>query len=243
MQISKLSLLHEIWLSNENRKCRLVEKLCCWQIPLVTAHTNILLTSTTWSVQTHLRLCHPFDRPFLQPARTKQGSHGLGRTIINRKAKEAKVDRKTLKYAEEAENLRSVTHERDLDEFLNNASLADADFTAGECLFPVTSAYTITEVLCQIVPWQTSRSSPRHPFLRVSKRILSCFHSRKNRTSTPSRPRTRLRCVCPDDLHGRPRHRGRSWRRMSEKTICTGDEDLPSKFTIRLWIHLLTVRS
>jgi large subunit GTPase 1 len=56
----------------------------------------------------------------------------LGRTIINRKAKEAKVDRKTLKYAEEAENLRSVTHERDLDEFLNNASLADADFTAGQ---------------------------------------------------------------------------------------------------------------
>lgn len=71
---------------------------------------------------------------FFQPARTKQGSHGLGRTIINRKAKEAKVDRKTLKYTEEAENLRSVTHERDLDEFLNNASLADADFTAGAYL-------------------------------------------------------------------------------------------------------------
>jgi large subunit GTPase 1 len=64
----------------------------------------------------------------------------LGRTIINRKAKDAKIDRKTLKYTEEAENLRSVTHERDLDEFLNNASLADADFTAGESFASVDPA-------------------------------------------------------------------------------------------------------
>lgn len=33
---------------------------------------------------------------------------------------------------DESNPLQSVTHERDLDEFLANAALADADFTTGE---------------------------------------------------------------------------------------------------------------
>ncbi len=55
---------------------------------------------------------------------------GLGKSIINRKAKEARVDVKSQRYTEDNEKLNSVTHERDLDEFLNSAALADTDFTA-----------------------------------------------------------------------------------------------------------------
>ena len=118
--------------------------------------------------------------PPLQPPRTKQGSHGLGRTIINRKAKEAKVDRKTLKYTEEAENLRSVTHERDLDEFLNNASLADADFTAGEC--PI-------QAICRLVIHVFPRSS--YGECQGHHNGIYCYQSTEERLSTFRRRRAR----------------------------------------------------
>ncbi|CAD6570832.1 MAG: hypothetical protein TREMPRED_006051 [Tremellales sp. Tagirdzhanova-0007] len=63
--------------------------------------------------------------------RTKAGNaSGLGKAIINRRAKEAHLPKQSQLYAlDESNPLQSVTHERDLDEFLANAALADADFT------------------------------------------------------------------------------------------------------------------
>lgn len=76
---------------------------------------------------------------------------GLGRAIINKKVKDAKkmqesglvssevywfssyLIHRERQYAVDisSNNLKSVTQERDLDEFLNTAQLAATDFTAG----------------------------------------------------------------------------------------------------------------
>ncbi|BEI89952.1 uncharacterized protein CcaverHIS019_0300220 [Cutaneotrichosporon cavernicola] len=64
------------------------------------------------------------------PPRTKPSKAGLGKALINRKAKEAHAPRESQLYTLDDNNpLASVTHERDLDQFLANAALADQDFT------------------------------------------------------------------------------------------------------------------
>ncbi|KAI1789785.1 P-loop containing nucleoside triphosphate hydrolase protein [Ganoderma leucocontextum] len=57
---------------------------------------------------------------------------GLGRAIINKKAKDARIAHETGIYTTDPEStrLQSITQERDLDEFLNTATLAGVDFTA-----------------------------------------------------------------------------------------------------------------
>ncbi|CAL1695115.1 unnamed protein product [Somion occarium] len=58
---------------------------------------------------------------------------GLGRAIINRKFKDARVARESGLYTTDVDNttrLQSITQERDLDEFLNTATLAGTQFTA-----------------------------------------------------------------------------------------------------------------
>lgn len=61
--------------------------------------------------------------------------------------------------------------------------------------------------------------------------------------SVPSRPKTRRPFEFLDDLHGRRRHQGRNWRRMNEKTICTGDEVSPSESASQFFngVHPLIV--
>ncbi|KAI0271431.1 P-loop containing nucleoside triphosphate hydrolase protein [Gloeopeniophorella convolvens] len=58
---------------------------------------------------------------------------GLGRAIINRRAKDARRTQESGMYTtdlDSASRLQSVTQERDLDEFLNTAQLAGTEFTA-----------------------------------------------------------------------------------------------------------------
>ncbi|KNZ75676.1 Large subunit GTPase 1, partial [Termitomyces sp. J132] len=58
---------------------------------------------------------------------------GLGRAIINRKVKDARRQQESGFYTSDidsSQRLRSVTQERDLDEFLNTAQLAGTEFTA-----------------------------------------------------------------------------------------------------------------
>ncbi|ORX33681.1 hypothetical protein BD324DRAFT_595477 [Kockovaella imperatae] len=65
--------------------------------------------------------------------RTKAGaaaSAGLGKALINRKVRDAHAPKTSNLYVlDESNPLQSVTAERDLDEFLANAVLADTDFT------------------------------------------------------------------------------------------------------------------
>ena len=62
---------------------------------------------------------------------------GLGHAIINRRAKEARDPKSSEFHTTDThfgqpkwKQLQSVTHEGDLEEFLNTAEMADADFTA-----------------------------------------------------------------------------------------------------------------
>ncbi|KAH9944191.1 P-loop containing nucleoside triphosphate hydrolase protein [Epithele typhae] len=57
---------------------------------------------------------------------------GLGRAIINRKTKDARIALETGLYTTDVDytRLQSITQERDLDEFLSTATLAGTDFTA-----------------------------------------------------------------------------------------------------------------
>ncbi|KAF9244535.1 hypothetical protein BU15DRAFT_85913 [Melanogaster broomeanus] len=62
-----------------------------------------------------------------------QNPSGLGRAIINRKVKDARERQESGLYTTEVDSttrLKSVTQERDLDEFLNTAQLAGTEFTA-----------------------------------------------------------------------------------------------------------------
>ncbi|OAX44423.1 P-loop containing nucleoside triphosphate hydrolase protein [Rhizopogon vinicolor AM-OR11-026] len=62
-----------------------------------------------------------------------QNPSGLGRAIINKKFKDARERQESGLYTTEVDSttrLKSVTQERDLDEFLNTAQLAGTEFTA-----------------------------------------------------------------------------------------------------------------
>nr|ODO02417.1 large subunit GTPase 1 [Cryptococcus depauperatus CBS 7855] len=77
----------------------------------------------------------------LKPPRTKVQRSGLGKALINRKAKEAVAPQESQLYTLDDNNpLASVTHERDLDEFLSNAALADQDFTTERSKMRIISA-------------------------------------------------------------------------------------------------------
>ncbi|OCF34123.1 large subunit GTPase 1 [Kwoniella heveanensis BCC8398] len=83
--------------------------------------------------------CFEVERGPLQ--RTKAQGSGLGKALINRKAKEAVAPKESQLYTlDESNPLQSITHERDLDEFLANAALADADFTTERTKMKVISA-------------------------------------------------------------------------------------------------------
>ncbi|KAG1760382.1 hypothetical protein EDD22DRAFT_733529, partial [Suillus occidentalis] len=67
------------------------------------------------------------------PRQKNQNPSGLGRAIINKKFKDAKERQESGLYTTEVDSttrLKSVTQERDLDEFLNTAQLAGTEFTA-----------------------------------------------------------------------------------------------------------------
>ncbi|KAF8846207.1 P-loop containing nucleoside triphosphate hydrolase protein [Paxillus ammoniavirescens] len=69
----------------------------------------------------------------MPPRQKNQNPSGLGRAIINRKVKDARERQESGLYTTEADSttrLKSVTQERDLDEFLNTAQLAGTEFTA-----------------------------------------------------------------------------------------------------------------
>ncbi|EJU00129.1 P-loop containing nucleoside triphosphate hydrolase protein [Dacryopinax primogenitus] len=77
---------------------------------------------------------HSSDEAHSMPAKSKKENHGLGRAIINKKAKDAKQahengDLYTTDF-EKYSRLNSVTQQGDLDEFLNTAQLAGTEFVA-----------------------------------------------------------------------------------------------------------------
>ncbi|KAF8549042.1 P-loop containing nucleoside triphosphate hydrolase protein [Imleria badia] len=69
----------------------------------------------------------------MPPRQKDQNPSGLGRAIINRKVKDARERQESGLYTTDLDStsrLKSVTQERDLEEFLNTAQLAGTEFTA-----------------------------------------------------------------------------------------------------------------
>ncbi|KAI0375232.1 P-loop containing nucleoside triphosphate hydrolase protein [Pilatotrama ljubarskyi] len=69
----------------------------------------------------------------MAPKSRNPNPSGLGRAIINKKSKDARIARETGLYTTDIDptsRLQSITQERDLDEFLNTATLAGTQFTA-----------------------------------------------------------------------------------------------------------------
>ncbi|EPQ29138.1 uncharacterized protein PFL1_03426 [Pseudozyma flocculosa PF-1] len=109
---------------------------------------------------------------------------GLGRALANRKVKDAQSKNSSEFHTTDinnygsTSNLRSVTHEGDLEEFLNTAQLADADFTAERRNVTVISA--------------PSKDRRRHnPYLltgQEEREVLAKQALNKERLRVPRRP-------------------------------------------------------
>ncbi|THH28296.1 hypothetical protein EUX98_g5893 [Antrodiella citrinella] len=119
-------------------------------------------------------------RDVIMPAPKGKKSSGLGRAIINRKVKDARRthDDSGL-YITDVENttrLMSITQERDLDEFLNTATLAGTQFTAERRNVKVISAPAGTQ---------------HNPYLlseEEEKKALQKHQENKEKLRVPRRP-------------------------------------------------------
>ncbi|KAK0245678.1 hypothetical protein EDD85DRAFT_27157 [Armillaria nabsnona] len=104
---------------------------------------------------------------------------GLGRAIINKKIKDARRMQESGLYVTDVDptsRLKSVTQERDLDEFLNTAQLAGTEFTAERRNVKVI---------------QQSASSSQNPYLlneQEEKKTLQRHRENKQRLRVPRRP-------------------------------------------------------
>ncbi|KAG6911573.1 hypothetical protein DXG01_011875 [Tephrocybe rancida] len=104
---------------------------------------------------------------------------GLGRAIINRKVKDARRQQESGLYVSDLDStnrLKSVTQERDLDEFLNTAQLAGTEFTAERRNVKVI---------------QQSASAGQNPYLlseQEERNTLKKHSENKQRLRVPRRP-------------------------------------------------------
>ncbi|KIJ64999.1 hypothetical protein HYDPIDRAFT_124392 [Hydnomerulius pinastri MD-312] len=115
----------------------------------------------------------------MPPRQKNQNPSGLGRAIINRKTKDARERQESGLYTTELDStsrLKSVTQERDLDEFLNTAQLAGTEFTAERRNVKII---------------QSSAGSTQNPYLLTDAEEQSTLlkhQANKERLRVPRRP-------------------------------------------------------
>ncbi|KAH7930544.1 P-loop containing nucleoside triphosphate hydrolase protein [Leucogyrophana mollusca] len=115
----------------------------------------------------------------MPPRQKNQNPSGLGRAIINRKVKDTRERQESGLYTTELDSttrLKSVTQERDLDEFLNTAQLAGTEFTAERRNVKII---------------QSSAGSTHNPYLLSDKEEQSTLRKHqenKERLRVPRRP-------------------------------------------------------
>ena len=156
---------------------------------------------------------------------------GLGRAIINKKAKDARhafesgnvsVVENTFnryhgsiclfKYTTDMDStsrLKSVTQEKDLDEFLNTATLAGTEFTAGEWLFlprGIIVPSCLFSSLKNVETWRLSKL----PQIRL--RIRTFCPTNKKRSRSKSIKRTNSDSEFPEDRPGQKQWLRHNWR-------------------------------
>lgn len=163
---------------------------------------------------------------------------GLGNAIQNRRAKEAKE----RNYSEfhttdthvgepKSAKLRSVTHEGPLEEFLNTAQLADADFTAERRNVKVIDA-------------QESSRTRHNPYLLTAHEeaeILKNQNENRDRLRVPRRPAWDLNTT-PAQLERREKDAFLEWRRgLAQLQDGVGLVLTPFERNIEVWRQLWRV--
>ncbi|KAF7339623.1 p-loop containing nucleoside triphosphate hydrolase protein [Mycena sanguinolenta] len=137
------------------------------------------------------------------PPKKDQNPSGLGRAIINRKAKDAKRMQESGLYVTDTDStsrLKSVTQEGDLDEFLNTAQLAGTDFTAERRNVKII---------------QQSAGSSQNPYLlseQEEKTTLKKHQENKKRLRVPRRPEW-TKNMTPAELDKQEKTAFLDWRR------------------------------
>ncbi|KAG6854229.1 hypothetical protein C0991_009247 [Blastosporella zonata] len=146
---------------------------------------------------------------------------GLGRAIINRKVKDARRQQESGLYTSDLDStnrLKSVTHERDLDEFLNTAQLAGTEFTAGElrCLpLDLKLKLNTSTERRNVKVIQQSVSAGQNPYLlseQEEKNTLKKHSENKQRLRVPRRPDWTKK-MTPEELDLQEKAAFLDWRR------------------------------
>ncbi|KAJ7932579.1 P-loop containing nucleoside triphosphate hydrolase protein [Mycena leptocephala] len=166
------------------------------------------------------------------PPRRDLNPSGLGRAIINRKAKDAKRMQESGLYVTDADStsrLKSVTQEADLDEFLNTAQLAGTDFTAERRNVKII---------------QQSAGSSQNPYLLSEQEEITTLkkhQENKTRLRVPRRPAW-TKSMTPAELEQREKTAFLDWRRglaslqEEEKFLLT-----PFERNLEVWRQLWRV--
>lgn len=174
---------------------------------------------------------------------TSKKNVGLGRSIINRKAKESQ-NRSHSSYhttdllnpATGGHGLKSVTHQGDLEEFLSTAQLADADFTA--------ERRNVTVVQTPGTGAGSGSARGKNPFLlsnQEEKEILSKHDKNRKRLRVPRRPIWNSKTT-PDQLRKAESESFLEWRRnLAQLTEANNFVMTPFERNLEVWRQLWRV--
>ncbi|KAH7885952.1 hypothetical protein F5I97DRAFT_1936902 [Phlebopus sp. FC_14] len=166
----------------------------------------------------------------MPPRQRNLNPSGLGRAIINRKIKDARERQESALYTTEVDSttrLKSVTQERDLDEFLNTAQLAGTEFIAERRNVKIIQS-----------------NSGQNPYLlseSEEKRTLAKHQANKERLRVPRRPPW-TKAITTTQLDRQEKDAFLKWRRglavlqEQEKFLLT-----PFERNIEVWRQLWRV--
>ncbi|KXN85669.1 Large subunit GTPase 1 [Leucoagaricus sp. SymC.cos] len=170
--------------------------------------------------------------PDPQPQKRDQNPSGLGRAIINRKAKDARRMQETGNYSVDVDTtskLKSVTQERDLDEFFNTAELAGTEFTAERRNVKII---------------QQSVASSQNPYLLTEQEeanVLKKQEANKKRLRVPRRPPW-TKTMTSAQLDRQEKAAFLDWRRgLAELQEAEGFLLTPFERNIEVWRQLWRV--
>lgn len=178
------------------------------------------------------------------PLPTSKKTVGLGRSIINRKAKESQNRTHSSYHTTDLINpatgghgLKSVTHQGDLEEFLSTAQLADADFTA--------ERRNVTVVQAPGTGGGGSGSARgMNPFLlsnQEEKEVLSKHDKNRKRLRVPRRPIWNSKTT-PDQLRKAESESFLEWRRnLAQLTEANNFVMTPFERNLEVWRQLWRV--
>jgi len=147
-------------------------------------------------------LSKPKPKARSSTAKGKKDASGLGRALINRRAKEHKrIYEEALHTTELPSGLNSVTQENDLDEFLNTAQLAATDFSAERQNIRVLNS---SSVVAQQNPYLLTEEE--------EKEVRAKHSDNRTRLRVPRRPAW-TRNTEKTDLERRERDEFLEWRK------------------------------